>query len=132
MEAFIISIDVACATLAVLVQAIIYPTLRHIDREQFPTYHTWYMRQITWIVGPLMVLQVIGHAYLIVQQPDLLNGLSAFLVLLTWAITGVEAVPLHARLSRDGQDQVVLTRLLRVNLNRTVCWVLIVPLWLWM
>lgn len=132
METIILAVDVACATLAILVQFIIYPTLRDIDVNRFATYHAWYTRQITWIVGPLMVLQVIGHAYLVVETPEALPITAALLVVLTWAITGIRAVPMHARLSRDGQEADVLDGLLRANLLRTVCWIAIVPLWIWM
>jgi hypothetical protein len=117
--------------LAVLVQLIIYPTLRHIDEDQFASYHSWYTGRITWVVGPLMILQVIGHAYLVVEQPFLLQGIAAFLVLLTWLITGVRAVPLHAKLSRDGQEAAELDQLLGANFLRMLCWVTILPLWIW-
>jgi len=132
LESIILSVDVACATLAILVQLIIYPTLRHVNPEHFHDYHVWYTQRITWVVGPLMVAQVLGHAFLLVETPFLIEAAAALLVILTWVITGVKAVPIHARLSREGQDARMLQSLLHANKMRTLCWVGVVFLWIGM
>ena len=132
MESIALAVDAGCAILAWLVQAIIYPGVRDIAPERFAAWHSWYTRRITWFVGPLMMGQVLMYAFLLVEgdrsAPVLL---AALLVLVTWGITGIQAVPRHASLSRDGQSDAVIDDLLKANLYRTLCWTVIVVTWLW-
>lgn len=132
MEPIVLAVDVGCAILAWLVQAIIYPGMRDIDSDRFPTWHSWYTRRITWFVGPLMVGQVLLYAYLLVEgDTSLPVVLAAVLILATWIITGLLAVPKHAGLSRDGQSDDTIDHLLKANLYRSLCWTVIVVTWVW-
>jgi len=118
-------------TLAWLVQGILYPAFKHIPEERFTEYHAWYTRRITWFVGPLMVLQVVLHAYQITTGDlDPVRLAAAIGVLATWGITGLGAVPIHSRLTRHGYDEATVDRLLRVNLIRTLVWTAILVSWI--
>ena len=108
-----------------------YPAFKQIGGERFSTYHAWYTRRITWFVGPLMSLQVIFHAYQVTRVDVGTTVVFAALgVMATWLITGISAVPIHARLALDGFDEPLVDRLLRVNLVRALVWTAIVLAWI--
>ena len=123
------AMDIGLAVLALLVQAIIYPSLRAVSTEQFATHHAWYTRRIVWFVGPLMIGQVIGYAYRILEVGQVLDWLAVGLVLTAWVVTGMRAVPLHAKLAGDGQQEKVIADLISANGVRTAAWVLIALIW---
>lgn len=131
MDILTLGIDASMATLAWLVQGILYPAFRQIPEDRFQAYHAWYSRRITWYVGPLMVLQVILHAYHVVAlQTDPMRVAAAVGVLATWIITGLMAVPLHGRLGHQGYDAASVDRLIRANLLRTLIWTGIPLAWI--
>ena len=119
-----------CVTLAWLVQGVIYPTFRFVNHDAFEKYHSWYTSRITLFVAPLMIGQLLLHSFELVQFPDFGSITSMALILLVWGITGIGAVPAHARLGNEGKDELVISRLLRVNLVRTLLWTA-VPLVHW-
>jgi hypothetical protein len=121
--------DVGLAILALLVQGIIYPSFRHISEEGFAMHHAWYTKRITWFVGPLMIGQVIGYVYRILGVGSVLDWAAVVLVLVAWAVTAAKAVPLHARLAREGQKEDVIADLISANGVRTTAWVLVALLW---
>lgn len=115
-------VDTGCAVLALLVQGVIYPTLRDITPERFHSYHAWYTTRITWFVGPLMIAQVLLHAMDLLETMEWAAYISSGLVLSTWVITGIWAVPAHAKLASEGQEDTVISRLLSANLWRALAW----------
>jgi len=124
----ILLIDACCFLLAWMVHIIIYPTLKQIDSSRFNAYHAWYTNRITWFVGPLMISQVLVHGFALIENQGAIEFVFAGLVGLTWVITGLRAVPMHAKLSRDGQDDTVISSLLRANLQRSLVWTAIMAL----
>jgi hypothetical protein len=130
----------AAATLAMLgvilvVQLVHYPLFRHVGRASYDTYQAEHMRRITWIVGPLMTIEL-GTAVGLVWAPPpavppwmVWAGLG--LVLFIWITTGLVQVPLHSRLT-DGFDAATHRRLVRTNWLRTGAWALRAGLVLWM
>jgi len=132
MDGITLCVDVSMATVALMVQYLLYPGFKMVGPERFPAYHEWYTRRITWFVGPLMAGQVVLHAYFVVDDPsNVLNGMAALGVVLTWVITGVKAVPLHARLGRDGFDVTSVDALIRTNWTRSIIWIGIALMWIW-
>jgi len=130
VEILTFAVDVAMCTLTWLVHGIMYPAFKRIGPGYFGAYHSWYTRRITWFVGPLMGMQVILHAFQITRpEAGLAVMLAAVGVLATWVITGIGAVPIHARLSLEGYDVAVVDRLLSVSLWRSLVWTAIVLAW---
>jgi hypothetical protein len=130
----------AGATLAMLgvilvVQLVHYPLFRHVGRASYDTYQAEHMRRITWIVGPLMTIEL-GTAVGLVWAPPpavppwmVWAGLG--LVLFIWGTTALVQVPLHSRLTA-GFDAATHRRLVRTNWLRTGAWALRAGLALWM
>mgnify|MGYP000403217986 CR=1 FL=1 len=130
----------AAATLAMVgvilvVQLVHYPLFRHVGRESYDTYQAEHMRRITWIVAPLMTIELITAIGLAWAPPLAVPSWMAWtglgLVLFIWATTGLVQVPLHSRLT-EGFDATTHRRLVRTNWVRTVAWMVRGGLVLWM
>ncbi len=129
------------ATLAMLgviwiVQLVHYPLFAGVGAEGYPAYQAGHEARITWIVGPLMVLEL-GTAVALVAGPRL-EGVPAWMPLVglvlvgvIWASTAFVQVPLHRALS-GGFDAEMHGRLVFSNWLRTAAWTLRAGLVLWM
>ena len=105
------------------VQLVHYPLFRHVDEGGWQVFHERHAARITWLVGPLMPLEVILAGLLLARAPSPLTWLGAALVGVVWLSTALLQVPLHHRLA-DGFDAVAHRRLVRSNWIRTVAWTL--------
>ena len=105
------------------VQLVHYPLLRYVDEDSWKACHERHAARITWLVGPLMPLEVILAGLLLVRAPSPATWLGAALVAVVWLSTALLQVPLHQQLA-DGFDAVAHRRLVRSNWIRTVAWTL--------
>ncbi len=113
------------------VQLVIYPLFNRIGSDSFPDYHARYMNRITWIVGPLMLVELItafllcylfwtsGHRGVLITN--------AALVISIWLVTALVQVPAHRALSEQYSERGV-DSLVRGNWIRTVIWTVRLPL----
>lgn len=112
------------------VQVVHYPLLRVMgnhDPRFFLTIHEHHSRWTTYVVAPVMVLEL-GSALLLCV--DSIQGLSIYwswillgLVLATWGATFFVSVPLHGRLGEEFNDGVAKA-LVQTNWIRTFLWTL--------
>jgi hypothetical protein len=118
-----------------VVQLVHYPLFRHVGAASYETYQAEHMRRITWIVAPVMTIELATAGGLAWRLPPGVPAWLAWtgfvLVLLIWATTGLVQAPLHRRLT-DGFDATVHRRLVRSNWIRTGMWTLRSVLVLWM
>ena len=56
-----------------VVQIVQYPQFKHIGREQFPSYELEYQRRITWIVGPMMLIELTTAILIVSSHPSLMS-----------------------------------------------------------
>ncbi|MDF1862555.1 MAG: hypothetical protein P1U87_20225 [Verrucomicrobiales bacterium] len=121
-----------CAMFGViwLVQLVTYPQFAGIDSVDFPAYHSDYSRRITWIVGPLMILELAASAgcvWILWNSPlRWLAVAGLLLVLLIWATTALLQVPQHEKLS-NGKDPEVIAALVAGNWIRVALWAARIP-----
>lgn len=104
------------------VQLVHYPLFAQVGANTFRSYHARHTRQITWIVAPLMAVELITAALLVVRgarEPWLLASFAplAFNWISTWRVQ----IPLHDRLSA-GFDAEAHRRLVGSNWWRTAAW----------
>jgi hypothetical protein len=104
------------------VQLVHYPLFAQVGAEAFRSYHVRHTRQITWIVAPLMAVELLTAILLVargVREPWLLASLGplAFNWISTWRVQ----IPLHERLA-SGFDADVHRRLVATNWWRTAAW----------
>ncbi len=114
-----------------VVQLVHYPSFQFIDKVQFADFHAHHTRSISFIVLPLMLLELGFAAILVLQHAFQWNYLvPLILVLCIWASTFLIQVPDHNRLA-DGKDVAIATRLVQTNWIRTILWTL-KAVWLWL
>jgi len=104
-----------------LVQIIIYPGFHRVPSEDFRKYHAWYVKRITVIVLPLMIGEVAAVALWFATAASMAAVMAAVLVAVVWAATFLLQVPIHRRLSRGKQTNLI-NRLTATNWIRTIAW----------
>lgn len=113
-----------------IVQIVHYPAFHFISASEFKAFHNFHSRKITWVVAPIMLLELGTAAALWFQ-----NRQDAFMignllsVILVWIFTGFVSVPIHNRLGL-GREVSQMNRLVRTNWLRTACWSLRSAAWL--
>jgi hypothetical protein len=106
------------------IQLVHYPLFAQVGRETFRTYHQRHGRQITWVVAPLMLVELgtaVGLLYLGFLNPWFLASLVP--LAFNWASTWLVQIPLHHRLG-SGFDAEAHRRLVTSNWCRTAAWTL--------
>lgn len=124
-EFYLLLVDAGMLVLIWLVQTIIYPGFKRLESARFRDSHRAYARAMIWIVGPLMLAQLILSLLVCLSDPTPLNGSLLALVAATWVCTAALSVPLHRQLGTSGKDPAVIRRLIRTNWPRTMLWTLI-------
>ncbi len=108
-----------------MVQVVHYPLMRFVSGEQFARFETAHRTRISWVVGPLMLIEGICVLAFLIAPP------AGLLWWLPWAGAAAEAIaigttvfvsaPLHERLNAHF-DPATLDRLIATNWIRTVAW----------
>jgi hypothetical protein len=106
------------------IQIVHYPLFEQVGENRFVRYHARHMRRITWVAGPLMLVEA-GSAALLFSLGERSPWFSLGLVALAavWVSTLLLQVPLHDRLTR-GYDRQTIRRLSFTNGIRTLGWTL--------
>jgi hypothetical protein len=105
-----------------IIQVLHYPAFADIREERFLKFHAKHSRDITFIVAPVMVLELVTAILLAWQFGfSAMTSVNLALVVALWACTFLISVPVHNLLS-TGQNLTYVTRLVRTNWLRTVLW----------
>lgn len=104
-----------------VVQAVVYPAFALVPDAAWPGYHAAHSRRITLVVGPPWVVQGVTTVVLLLREPLHPVTVACAVTALGGVVLTLGAVREHGLLD-DGPDAVVLRRLLRWNLARTVAW----------
>jgi hypothetical protein len=107
-----------------VIQIVHYPLMKDVGRNEFISYHERHMSLITWVVGPLMLVEI-GSAGLLLLLGERSLGFVVSLIPLAvvWVSTGFLQIPLHQKLTL-GYDIATLDRLVSTNMWRTFAWTL--------
>jgi hypothetical protein len=107
------------------VQIVQYPLFAVVSPASFVPFHTAHMRQTTYVVLPLMLVEALTAVALAFQFRTLgdwkVSGLSLGLLTAAWGSTFLIQVPMHERLTL-GFDSAVIERLVSTNWIRTAAW----------
>ena len=112
-------VDVAMAAVSWLILLCTYPDFARWRAEGFAEHHEAYTRRVGRVVGPLLLAQLGGHAWLTILTG---RGFALALVLLCWALTAFWSVPCHRRLQAEGPSSPALRELIRSHWWRTILW----------
>ena len=105
-----------------VIQLLHYPSYHYIQLENFKDYQRFHSTQITYIVGPVMLIEVLSGIYLTLQNDWALPFTFNFVGLcIIWISTLIFSIPAHNKLSLGFNSQAV-NHLLQTNWIRTVTW----------
>jgi hypothetical protein len=108
-----------------LVQLVLYPAFSYVEASQFRKFHFFHTQRITFIVGPLMCLELAASLGVFLLQPNALWGGGLALTIAIWLHTLFVSVPIHNCLGiieNNEQRLVQIHRLVQTNWWRTVLW----------
>lgn len=112
------------------IQWVHYPSFSFV-KDKFLDFHSFHSARITWIVLPIMFIELITAGYLVLQMPQekwlWWNGLGVGLI---WLSTAFLSVPFHNQLS-SGFSENSIHMLVLTNWVRTILWSLRSAGWLY-
>jgi len=108
---------------SLVVQIIIYPSFKFIQKVSFKEYHLNYMNKMSYVVAPIMLLEIISSFLLLIFNKSLIDIIGFILLSLIWIVTFFLIVPIHNELNIKF-GLVELKKLIKLNLLRTILWIL--------
>lgn len=108
-----------------IIQIVHYPLFADVGREQFEAYSNKHQMLITFVVGPVMVAELLTAFVLAIYPPTpelaIWFRVALALLLVVWICTAVLQVPQHGRLT-EGYDLPTIRALVNGNWIRTIAW----------
>jgi len=108
-----------------IIQIVHYPLFANVGETQFPLYSQKHQFLITFIVGPVMVAELITAVVLALYPPSpsaaLWLRVALALLIVVWVSTVLIQTPQHGRLS-SGFDLEKIRSLVTWNWIRTIAW----------
>lgn len=111
-----------------LVQLIIYPSFTYMKRVNLIAWHPKYTNAVSIIVMPLMLTQLLTTFYLTYTSLNWIFLSQSILIILLWAATFFQAVPLHNQIKFGIELKKLTRKLVQSNWKRTIMWTVIVIL----
>lgn len=118
----------AAATLSMagliwFVQVVHYPLMARVPAEVFQSYEAEHVRRTTYVVAPLMLVELAtaGWLWFVLDAQRGLQLAAIALLGVAWLSTALIQVPCHRRLEQ-GLDLAVVQRLVQTNWIRTAAW----------
>jgi len=106
-----------------LVQLVQYPGFARVGAAEFGAFHRHHCRSIGFVVGPLMLLELLTALLLATAgEPPWFWSVMLGALLSIWLSTAVLQGPLHGRLTREGPRPELVRALVRGNWLRTFLW----------
>jgi hypothetical protein len=105
-----------------LVQLIIYPFFKLVGKNEFHSFHQFHMKQMTIIVAPLMLLELLTAIILLFNHREPIYFFNLISVASLSILTFFKNVPLHHKLIYDlpkSKNDLILW-----NWPRTLIWTL--------
>lgn len=125
MEQLFIAQLISCAILTGLIwtiQCVHYPSFKYIPDNEFKNFHNFHSQRITWIVMPVMLVELTSAGFLVALKPDSVPlWLNLAGVVLIWLFTFFLSMPIHGQLSQARNSKTV-ERLIATNWYRTLLW----------
>ena len=105
-----------------MVQVVVYPGFAKVPVAGFVDWHRDYTRRMGFVVGPLMLAEMVGALTWVLRRPDSVRAwMAAGTLGAIWVCTVLVQVRQHQRLSEQ-HDVALIRRLVRGNWLRTLLW----------
>ena len=104
-----------------IVQILHYPAFARIRDEEFRAFHSHHTNRISFLVAPLMIVELVTAGALAWLMQDLFFAVNFTLAILVWILTFTLSVPIHNSLAETRQDTTI-QRLVLTNWPRTIVW----------
>ncbi len=106
------------------VQIVHYPLFAHVGTSEFKVYEELHQRLTTWVVAPVMLVELATALALVKSAPTewttlVWGGLG--LALLIWLVTATLSVPAHKTLAVEFSTD-AYRKLVSTNWIRTIAW----------
>ena len=108
-------------SLVFMTQFITYPTFLHIDKDKFSEYHRKYVNNISFIVAPVMLIELLTLSLIAYFSGEFLIIKSLILLLVIWLTTFFIMIPSHNRISKSFNKKEIIS-LINYNWVRTILW----------
>lgn len=103
------------------VQVVHYPLFAAVGQQGWNAYSRRHQSLTTLVVGPAMLIEATSAAVLLALVPSALTVTNVVVLALIWASTFFVQVPLHGRLGK-GHNADVMRKLVVTNWVRTILW----------
>ena len=107
-----------------IIQVVHYPLFAHVGLSEYQRYQNLHMQRITWIVTPVMMIELLCASILMITSDTTSSSLITvgfILLILIWLSTLFLQVPAHAKLTK-AWNETAHTRLVWSNWIRTIAW----------
>jgi ACR3 family arsenite efflux pump ArsB len=104
-----------------MVQLVHYPSFAYVDQKKFGAFHVFHSKAITWMVLPVMAVELALAVLLVAKSPDLFWKVNLAGLVLIWLATASLSVPIHNQLAIAPTDALA-ARLVWTNWPRTILW----------
>jgi len=118
-------IDFGLMILIWIIQLIVYPSFLHYTEKDLVLWHKKYTALIGYIAGLLMLGQLVVSVYQICNTMTLYHSISLVLIVIIWALTFLQFVPMHNKISKGRISESMLVQLVQKNWSRTILWTLL-------
>lgn len=103
-----------------IVQIVHYPAFDFVDEKKFRDFSLFHQQKITYVVGPLMIIEFMTGLYLLPKFSLIFSG-SMVLLVIIWLVTFFFSVKEH-NILLSGRDEESINRLIKTNWTRTLLW----------
>ncbi|MEM7548279.1 MAG: hypothetical protein AAF363_01295 [Bacteroidota bacterium] len=107
------------------VQVVHYPLFQWVGEKGYTKYQNRHMSLTTYVVGPLMLMELLSSAYFLLIDNYLFSTAflwgNAILLGIIWLSTALLQVPLHQNLT-EKYELNYAQKLVSTNWIRTICW----------
>lgn len=94
---------------------------KFVEAPHWPRFHRFHSRNITFIVFPLMLVELLTSLQLFIGEDSFTNSLALLCSAATWLLTVTVFLPLHNRVAVR-PDSSVFAKIVNLNWLRTGVW----------
>ncbi len=104
-----------------IIQIVHYPLFNQVGKDHFIEYEKLHTFKITWIVAPVMLLELSTAIFLLFKIDNSIFYINIILLIAIWLCTFFIQIPQHQKLARGFYPKTI-KQLVQYNWIRTILW----------